>query len=292
MRLVSILVLAAILLCAAGLWLTRPQVLDTDSLAGLTPDAENGALVFAAMGCASCHMAPDTDDPAQLAGGKAFSTDFGTFYAPNISTDPDHGIGGWSDMEIANAVLKGTSPRGTHYYPAFPYGSYIHAELQDVVDMIAHLRTRDAADTPNRPHDVGFPFNIRASLGGWKFLFVNNDWVMDGEVSDEVARGRYLVEGLGHCGECHTPRNVLGGLQRNAWLAGAAIQGGDGRTPDIRPQTLQWSSDNIVNYLKSGFTPEFDTAGGEMVDVIKNTSQLPDSDLAAIAAYLLALPAE
>ena len=258
----------------------------------MTPDAENGALVFAAMGCASCHMAPDTDDRAVLAGGKAFASDFGTFYAPNISTDPDYGIGAWSDREIATAVLHGTSPDGQHYYPAFPYGSYIHADRQDVVDLIAHLRTLNPADTPSLPHDVGFPFNIRASLGGWKLLFANDDWVMDGDLTPEIARGRYLVEGLGHCGECHTPRNALGGLQRNAWLAGAPISGGEGRTPDLRPENLQWSSENIVNYLKSGFTPEFDTAGGEMVDVIANTSQLPDSDLAAIAAYLLALPVE
>lgn len=291
MKLLYKIVLAGVAVCAAGLWVTRPQVLAPDALAGLTPDVENGALVFAAMGCASCHMAPDTDDRARLAGGKAFASDFGTFYAPNISTDVEHGIGDWSDLEIATAVLKGTSPDGQHYYPAFPYSSYIHAKPQDIVDLIAHLRTLEAVPTPNKPHDVGFPFNIRASLGGWKLLFVTDDWVVTGDLSPEMERGRYLVEGLGHCAECHTPRNALGALQRDVWLSGAPIPGGEGRTPDIRPQTLQWGAGDIVNYLKSGFTPDFDTAGGEMFDVIGNTSQLPDSDLEAIAAYLLALPA-
>lgn len=290
MNLVYKIALAGAVVCAAGLWVTRPQGLPADALTGLTPDAENGALVFAAMGCASCHMAPETEDRTRLAGGKAFVSDFGTFYAPNISTDADFGIGAWSDQDIATAVLKGTSPESQHYYPAFPYASYVHAETQDVVDMIAHLRTLAPVPEPSKPHDVGFPFNIRASLGGWKLLFVSDAWVMTGDLSPEVERGRYLVEGLGHCGECHTPRNALGAMQRNAWLAGAPIPGGEGRTPDIRPQTLQWGAADIVNYLKSGFTPEFDTAGGEMFDVIGNTSQLPDSDLSAIAAYLLALP--
>jgi len=269
-----------------ALWLTRPQVVEADALAGLTADVENGALVFAAAGCASCHTAPESEDKAVLAGGRAFATDFGRFYAPNISTDPTHGIGGWTDAEIASAVVEGTSPDGSHYYPAFPYASYGRMELQDVVDLAAFLRTLPADDTPNTPHAVSFPFNIRASLGGWKFLFASPDWVVGRDLNAEQLRGRMLVEGMGHCGECHTPRNALGGLQRTDWLGGAPVQGGSGRVPSLRAADLQWSEADIVAYLKTGLTPEYDSAGGEMVDVIANTSQLPDSDLEAIAAYL------
>ena len=277
-------------LSAAGLFFTRPQRLAPDALAGTAPDEARGALVFAAMGCASCHMAPETDAQKVLAGGKSFQTDFGTFYAPNISTDPTFGIGSWSDLDIANAVLKGTSPDGQHYYPVFPYGSYARADIADIADLIAFLRTLEPSQTPSFPHDVSFPFNIRASLGGWKTLFARSDWVVTGALSPELIRGRELVEALGHCGQCHTPRNALGGMKRNAWLAGAAIPNSKGRTPDIRPETLQWSSNDIVAYLKTGLTPDYDSAGGEMVDVIANTSQLTDSDLTAIAAYLLWVP--
>ena len=277
-------------LFAAGLFVTRPQRLAPDAFAGTAPDEDRGALVFAAMGCASCHMAPETDAQKVLAGGKSFHTDFGTFYAPNISTDPIQGIGSWSDLDIANAVLKGTSPDGQHYYPAFPYGSYGRADIADIADLIAYLRTLEPDQTPSVAHDVEFPFNFRASLGAWKMLFARPSWVVNGALSLEQTRGRELVEALGHCGECHTPRNVLGGMMRDAWLAGAAIPNSKGRTPDIRPQTLQWSDSDIVAYLKTGLTPDYDSAGGEMVEVIANTSQLPDSDLSAIAAYLLWVP--
>lgn len=232
-------------------------------------------------------MAPETEDPAVLAGGRAFVTDFGTFHAPNISTDTAAGIGGWTDEQIASAIVKGTSPDGAHYYPAFPYAAYGRMEMQDVVDLIAHLRGLPADNTPDRPHDLSFPFNIRASLGGWKLLFANPDWVIDGDLSAVQVRGRMLVEGLGHCGECHTPRNPLGGLRRDDWLAGAPLQGEDGQVPSLRSADLKWSEADIVSYLKTGLTPDYDSAGGEMVEVIKNTSKLPDSDLQAIAAYLL-----
>lgn len=279
------------IIAAAGLWLTRPQVLANDALDGLTADPERGKLAFAAMGCASCHTAPESDeDDLRLAGGASFATAFGTFYAPNISPDPEHGIGAWSEMEIANAVVKGTSPQGSHYYPAFPYTSYVRSDLQNVVDMTSYLRTLPADPTPSRQHEVGFPFNIRASLGGWKLLFYRTDWIVTGDLTPEQLRGRALVEALGHCGECHTPRNALGGSDTGNWLGGAANPTGDGRIPDLRPTKLDWSARDIASYLETGFTPDYDSAGGEMVDVIKNTSQLPASDRDAIAAYLKIIP--
>ncbi|MEO9824541.1 MAG: cytochrome c [Paracoccaceae bacterium] len=275
---------------AAGLWMTRPQTVPNDFLASARHDAERGRLIFAAMGCASCHMAPGSEDQAILSGGRSFPSDFGTFYAPNISSDRQMGIGAWSDREIATAVLKGTAPDNSHYYPAFPYASYEQVAASDVADLIAHLRSLPADQTPSRAHDVGFPFNIRATLGGWKWFFTGRGWVIEEDLTPEQERGRMLVEAMGHCGECHTPRNILGGMDRTAWLAGAPIPGEEGRTPDLRTENLEWSQGDIVAYLKTGLTPDYDSAGGEMVDVIANTSQLPDADLEAIAAYLLIVP--
>lgn len=274
---------------AAGFALTRPQPLPDNSLAGITADPARGAIVFAAAGCASCHRAPDMDD-GPLAGGRAFASDFGTFYAPNISSDPVHGIGDWTDVQLASAIQRGVSPDGAHYYPAFPYTAYAKATTQDIADLIAHLRTLPADATPNRPHDVGFPFNIRRSVGAWKWLYSNDDWVLGGDLTAEQERGRYLAEALGHCAECHTPRNALGGLDRDRWLAGAPNPSGDGRIPNITPAALNWSAQDIAIYLESGFTPDFDTAGGTMADVVLNTAKLSDADRAAIAAYLKAVP--
>lgn len=275
---------------AVGWFVTRPQPLPDGALAGLSGDAENGALVFAAAGCASCHIGPDgTSD--LLEGGKRFASDFGTFIAPNISSDPEHGIGSWTDLELASAIVKGVGRDGSHLYPALPYAAYNKADTQDIVDLIAYLRTLPAAVRPNTPHELGFPFNQRITLGPWKTLFVGTDWVLADASTPELERGRYLVEALGHCTECHTSRNLLGGLQVSRWMGGAPNPSGDGRIPNITSAALGWSTSEIAEYLKSGFTPDFDTAGGSMAAVVRNTSKLSDADRAAIAAYLKAIPA-
>jgi mono/diheme cytochrome c family protein len=283
-----------IVLGAGGAWvLSAPAApLPDSALAGLTPDASRGATIFAVAGCASCHSAPDAAYSLTpvLAGGEAFASDFGTFVAPNISPDPDQGIGGWTDAQIISAVQHGVDDEGSHLYPAFPYASYNKASLQDMVDLVAFWRTLPAADTPSQPHQVGFPFSIRRAVGMWKLLFNSTDFVVQGDLTPEQDRGRYLVEALGHCAECHTPRNVLGGLSRGQWLSGAPNPSGDGRIPNITPGGLTWSEGEIAEYLKSGFTPEFDTAGGAMAEVVKNTGQLADEDRAAIAAYLKIVP--
>jgi mono/diheme cytochrome c family protein len=225
-----------------------------------------------------------------LAGGLPFPSDFGTFHAPNISPDPNHGIGGWTLPQFARAVTRGVSPEGQHYYPAFPYAAYQHLAPQDVVNLFAYMQTLPAAEVPSLPHEVGFPFNVRRGLGVWKILFLKDEYVM-ADVSDaQVERGRYLVEGMAHCGECHTARNALGGLQRKAWLTGAPNPSGKGRIPGITPAHLDWSQVDLVEYFTSGFTPEYDSAGGEMAEVVRNLAQLPESDREAIAAYLKALP--
>lgn len=281
-----------IALAAAGLgvfWgVTRPARLDAGVLAGREPDLANGEAVFWAAGCASCHAAPEATGVAKLvlAGGQRFPSPFGTFIAPNISTDPASGIGGWTALDLANAMMRGVSPEGAHYFPVFPYASYAKADPQDIVDLHAYLATLPADATPSKPHEVGLPFSIRRSLGGWKLLFLDNSWVLVGDLSAEEARGRYLVEALGHCGECHTPRNALGAMQRDRWLAGGPVPAGKGRFPNITPGKLDWSVGDIVEYLTSGFTPEFDSAGGHMALVVENTARLPQEDRLAIAAYL------
>lgn len=273
-------------------FVTRAQPLPEDTFAGLTGDAARGERVFWAGGCASCHAAPgaEGEDRMVLSGGLPFATDFGTFHAPNISPSPQ-GIEGWSVADLGNAMMAGVSPGGAHYFPAFPYTSYAKAEPQDIADLHAFMATLPASDVASLPHEVGFPFNIRRLMGGWKFLFFDKDYAVAGDLSETEARGRYLAEALGHCAECHTPRNAVGGLDRDRWLAGAPNPSGEGRIPNITPGGLDWSEVDIAAYLKTGFTPEFDVAGGEMTDVIANMSQLPDEDLAAIAAYLKAVPA-
>ena len=284
------LIIIAVLAAGLGLFITRPRVVAGDDLADLAPDTERGAFVFTAAGCASCHSSPEAEgeDKLVLAGGRAFASDFGTFFAPNISPS-SAGIAGWSAADLASALQHGTSPGRQHYYPAFPYTSYARMTDADVVALWAYMQTLPVSDAPSRDHDVGFPFNIRLSLGGWKMLFFNRDWVIDGDLPDPVSRGRYLVEALGHCGECHTPRNALGGLDRSRWLAGAPNPSGRGRIPNITPGKLDWSEADIVAYFQSGFTPEFDSVGGEMAAVVDNLKQLPEEDLNAIAAYLKAV---
>jgi mono/diheme cytochrome c family protein len=290
LRVIRFLALLAVAGLAVGWFLTRPQPLGGQSIAGLTGDPATGALVFAAAGCASCHTAEDGAADL-LTGGKRFASDFGDFIAPNISSDPVHGIGAWTDLELASAIMAGVGRDGAHLYPAFPYSSYNKSAPQDVVDLIAYLRTLPASDRPSEPHELGFPFNQRATLGGWKMLFVSTDWVLTDVPTPQLERGRYLVEALGHCAQCHTPRNALGGLQKKWWMTGAPNPSGEGRIPNITAAALGWSEGEIAEYLKSGFTPDFDSAGGSMASVVRNTSQLSDADRAAIAAYLKAIPA-
>jgi len=271
--------------------LTRPETLPEQALAGLQGDPARGELVFYAGGCASCHAAPNAEGEARLvlSGGQRFTSPFGTFLAPNISSDPIHGIGKWSPRDLANAIHYGTSPAGSHYYPAFPYTSYALASLQDIADLHSFLATLPGSDVVNLPHEIGFPFNIRRALGLWKLLYTGKGWALDGDDDAELIRGRYLAEGLGHCSECHTPRGALGGLDRSRWMGGAPTPDGKGKVPNLTPAKLSWSKGDIAYYLETGFTPDFDVAGGHMASVVSSIANLPAADRAAIAAYLKAL---
>ncbi len=285
-------------LAAAALfsWLTAPGRVDASAMPGGAPDLVNGERIFLIGGCASCHSAAEATGEARLSlgGGRRFATPFGVFVAPNISPS-EQGIARWSAADLATAMRRGVSPDGRHYYPAFPYTSYARMTLEDIVDLKAYLDTLPPVARANEPHEIGFPFNIRRGLGLWKLLHLYPSPVAAREgLSDAARRGAYLVEGPGHCGECHTRRDSSGGLDLSAWLAGGPNPDGPGVIPNVTPHAnglAAWSEADIAYYLESGFTPDYDSVGGAMVDVIRNTSQLPPDDRAAIAAYLKALPA-
>ena len=272
---------------------TMPKTRDMAPFAGLKGDMTHGERVFWAAGCASCHAAPGAKDGGMLvlAGGGRFASPFGTFIAPNISTDPAQGIGGWTLEQFVHAVQDGVSPEGQHYFPAMPYTAYAKMVPQDVVDLKLFMDGLPASATPNLPHEVGFPFNIRRTLGGWKVLFAGGGYHITGALTPEVERGRYIVESLAHCSECHTPRNPLGGLATSRWLGGATLPDGKSKVPNITPAVLDWSADDVFAYLTTGFTPEFDVVGGPMAHVVDNMARLPTSDVWAVVAYLRSVPA-
>lgn len=291
------LLLLAILAGVAGLgifwWLTTPAVVAASSLPPYTPNLANGLTTFNAGGCSACHAVPNQPDRLKLGGGLSMKAPFGmTFHVPNISPDQKDGIGRWSEADFVTAVLKGTSPSGTHYFPAFPYASYQHAKVEDVRDLFAYLKTLAPVSGQSPGHDVPFPFNIRRTLGGWKFLFLDSKpFVPDASRSAQWNRGAYLVNGLGHCAECHGPRNLLGGIVEAQRFAGGPSPGGEGFVPNITQKRLgDWSAKDFAYFLESGMTPDGDTAGGEMARVIRNTSQLAPEDRAAMAEYLKSLP--
>jgi len=231
-------------------------------------------------------------DRTRLGGGLAVPSPFGTFYAPNISPDPADGIGLWTEAEFVGAVTKGISPTGSHYLPVFPYTSYQYARLEDVRDLFAYLKTLAPVSGKVRAHDVPFPFNIRRNVGIWKLLFMDGKPLMpDAAHSATWNRGAYLVNSLGHCAECHSPRNFLGGIIAAQRFAGAPNPEGEGWVPNITQKGLgDWSEKDIAYFLETGEMPEGDSAGGSMARVIRNTSQLKPEDRRAIAEYLKSLP--
>jgi mono/diheme cytochrome c family protein len=297
---VRVVIGLAVTLLLAAWWLTSPQVLSIADLPDHEADLANGERVFWAGGCASCHAAPidgkraKGEDKLLLGGGLELDTPFGVFRVPNISSHED-GIGDWSVIDFVNAMQRGVSPQGQHYYPAFPYASYAKMATSDVVDLKAYLDTLPAVEGRIAAHDLSFPWSVRRGIGVWKRRYLSDTPIRLTDSADEqIERGRVLVEGVGHCGECHTPRDRFGGLIEDRWLAGAPNPEGKGRIPNITPAGKNvgaWSDADIRYYLESGFTPDFDTVGGSMVAVQENMAMLPAADRDAIAAYLKSIPA-
>ena len=259
-----------------------------------------GAYIFHAAGCYGCH----TDVKGKgvpLAGGRALETPFGTFFGPNITPDPVHGIGGWTQEDFARALREGVAPDGRSYYPAFPYPSFTGMSDADVADLWVCLSTVAAAPRANDAHEMAFPYGWRGLNGIWKLLYFKPARFEAGEPPDGVAdreawrRGAYLVSAPGHCGECHSPRGALGAERRDHALSGNR-KGPEGKpVPNITPHTRRglggWSAGDIATYLEIGMDPEGDFAGGAMAEVIEHTTgNLTPGDRKAIAVYLLSLP--
>ena len=293
---------AAVLGAAGFLALTMPQRLPAAAIAAEGSGvAARGERIFWAGGCASCHAAKGAkgDDRLKLGGGAPLVTPFGTFHAPNISPDRTSGIGGWILADFANAMQRGVSPDGRHYYPAFPYTSYIKMKPADVADLFAYLQTVPAVAGDAPENQLPFPLNIRRGIGLWKLAYLGDAGPalpLPASATPEQRAGQYLVEGPGHCAQCHTPRTLggAGGLDTSRWLAGAPDAEGEGKVPNITPHKDgigSWSAGEIADYLETGFTPDYDSVGGSMVDVQRNMAQLTKADRAAIAAYLKAVPA-
>ncbi len=282
-----------VLVVAGLVWLFVPFPV-TPPVVDEIGDAERGAYVLSMGGCTACHTDVKNDGPL-LAGGPALETPFGTFYPPNLTPDADTGIGGWTKGEFVQAMTKGVSPEGYDYYPAFPYTSYANMTRQDLVDLKAYLDTLEPVAHRVPPHDLSFPFDIRALLKPWKAMFFHAHGIAtDPSKSDSWNRGNYLVNGPGHCGECHSPRNALGAVDSARALSGTR-DGPDGKpVPNITPHDGDgiggWSPSDVTFALQLGILPDGDALGGAMGEVIRDsTGKLTPEDRAAIAEYLLSL---
>lgn len=252
-------------------------------------DPKNGQYLAKAAGCMGCHT--DTALGAvPYAGGRVLETPFGKFYGPNITPHPQHGLGAWSEADFRRALRLGERRDGAHYYPAFPYPSFAGMTDADIRDLWAYLRSLRPANRANQAHELRFPFGWRFLVTFWKWLFFTPQiFIADPRASVQLNRGAYLVNVLGHCGECHTPRNVLGAPKNDRRLAGGTLP--EGRVPNLTPARLKkWNDAQLREFLRSGATPEGDPPSDTMYEVIRNTtSQISAEDVAALIAYLRSL---
>jgi mono/diheme cytochrome c family protein len=269
------------------------------TIAVADPDVEQGRRVFYATGGCSCH----TNYPGEgataplLAGGRPLETPFGVYFSTNITPDSETGLGRWGDADFIRAMREGLSPDGQHYFPVFPYTSFAGLRDQDLIDLKAYLDSLPAIRRANREPDAVFPFSWRATLGGWKWLnFDPQPITRDADRDQSWNRGNYLVNAAAHCGECHTPRTLTGGLDRSLWLAGSR-EGPDGElAPNITPHHETgigaWSIPDLVWFLEMGLKPDGDDTQGLMSEVIEHGyANLPATDLKAMAVYLQSIPA-
>ena len=281
---------------AAGVVLTAlpwraaiQPVATPDTLLYSAAAVERGRLIASVGACAVCHTAPGG---AVNAGGLPLATPFGTIYTTNITPDPQTGIGQWSYPAFERAMRQGIHRDGRHLYPAFPYTSFAKLSDGDLQALYAFLMTRTAVQQRTPETRLPFPLNVRALLGGWNLLFHDSTTYQPNPLrTPQWNRGRYLVDGPGHCGACHTPRNVLGAEKSGIhYLAGGRAEGWE--APPLNAQSrapLSWAADDLYQYLRHGFAPRHGVAAGPMAPVVGELAVLPDSDLRAIAEYLISL---
>ncbi len=284
---------------AAAFWLlTAPRPLAPSAIPAHTPDLANGELLFHAGSCISCHRpAKGTPgaDPALPSGGAPFKTPVGTFYPQNLTPDDATGLGRWRPVDFVNAMTRGLSPSGRHYFPAFPYPSYRNVRTTDLLDLFGYLRSLPKVVSPERPPDVPFARVARRGVGLWDLLALRGPRFSPDPARDASwNRGAYLVAGIGHCGECHTPRNLLMVPERSRWLAGGPHPSGEGEVPSLRGLVARKrykDAADLTLALQNGETFGYDRlSSGGMGEIQENLSLLPDADVRAIADYLVSLP--
>ena len=251
-----------------------------------TPE-QRGEYIATMGGCHSCHTGEEA--PA-MSGGVELTTPFGSFYPPNITSDPIYGIGTWSQTQFNQAMRHGINPAGEPYYPSFPYTSYTRMSDQDLTDLKAYLDKLAPVAQATPEHDLSFPFNLRFGLHLWQWLnFTPEVFVPQAEQSAIWNRGAYIVTGAGHCGECHTPRTLTMAMDTSLHLQGNR-DGPEGESVpaiDMSKRSAPWLLDDILFALQIGMTPEGDFFGGSMANVVDNTSLLTEADQQAIATYLM-----
>lgn len=266
----------------------RPAIAAIDPPA---PQSFDAALVkrgrdLAAMGnCNDCHT---SGEGKSFAGGVAVPTPFGTIYSSNITPDPDTGIGRWSEAAFRRAMQSGVDREGEHLYPTFPYDHFTNVSDADDQALYAFMMTREPVHAPPRENELSFPYGQRFLIAGWKLLFLRHGtYQPDATQSDELNRGGYLVEGLAHCGSCHTPRNALGAERPDAKFAGGAVDNWDAHAINAQsPAPVPWTRDALFFYLRNGWHGEHGVARGPMAEVVRNLSSVPESDVQAIATYM------
>jgi mono/diheme cytochrome c family protein len=281
----------AILVSAALFW---PVVAPAEGIDAQKFDQiEKGRYLAIVGDCAACHSLPGSGH--EFAGGRPLETPFGVLLGPNITPDPQTGIGAWTDDEFVNALKKGTGRGGTLLFPAMPYTYYTKVTRDDALAIRAYLNTVPAVRNQVNPDQLPFPFSVRASITVWnKLFFTPEEFRPDNGKSAEWNRGAYLTEGLGHCGMCHTPKNALGGDQTTARMQGYNLQGwfAPNITDDARIGLGSWSVDEIATYLKTGHNQTSAATGLMAEEINLSTSKISDGDLKAIAIYLKDRPGD
>ena len=287
---------ALALLAVSGLlvfWVaSTPHPLSQVDVPAHTADLENGKLLYNIGGCISCHASvADAEVPS---GGKPLTTPIGILYPPNLTPDPETGLGKWSDVNFVNAMQKGIGPDGTHLIPAFPYTSYAHMKVEDVLDIKAYLDSLPPVKNASMPHEVPFQFIVRRGLGLWKWIGLDETkFVADAKQTSSWNRGAYLVNGPGHCSECHTPRTTFMSSDVAKLFQGGPHPDGKGKVPSLRDLTGRGrykDTKDLVLAFQNGEELGYDKmSSGGMGEVRKNIAKLPEADIAAIADYVMSL---
>lgn len=292
---------ALALIAASGLLAffeaTRTRPLSATDIPVHTANLENGKLLYNIGGCISCHApGPDLKDVTAdvPAGGKPLKTPIGILYPPNLTPDPETGLGNWTETDFVNAMQKGISPAGQHLIPAFPYTSYAHMKITDVLDIKAYLATLAPVKNPSKPHDILLSGVVRRGLGLWKYLaFDETPWAPDPTMSESWNRGSYLVNGPGHCNECHTPRTIFMASDNSKKFMGGPHPEGKGTVPSIRSLIERGRYKDVADLVLAFQNGEelgySNMSSGRMGDVQSNISKLPEADVKAIADYVTSL---